>query len=381
MKRPNFTLKNLLTLVSDNIKTTTRAFSIVITITLIYSAAQAQNCNVILACNDGVQISLDDDCNMTIEPDMVLEGPAYTDDFYDVEAKLPNGTSIPQFTVGFDGSNRPIKRVAINRSHIGMALQVKVTLRGCANSCWGTAKIEDKLAPIISTCPCEERITDFDGNLGLADFTYDRPSVVVGCPGTAEVGVRYEIHNFALDVSGIVDFNTISPNVRLSLYNGAFDPALPCNGGLLATNQPNLSIALVAAVNYTLVVSSVTAVIPPTGFNYDVFVNNRSGNIKSAVSGTICTRTCDQEAALLAQTATNATNRPVFTDGCSGALWIPTTTYGGTVNFFNSNLILEGGTDVLAPGGIVVGAQVCFTSPIAQTITFDWSTFITDPVT
>ena len=72
MKRPNFTLKNLLTLVSDNIKTTTRAFSIVITITLIYSAAQAQNCNVILACNDGVQISLDDDCNMTIEPDLSL---------------------------------------------------------------------------------------------------------------------------------------------------------------------------------------------------------------------------------------------------------------------------------------------------------------------
>jgi hypothetical protein len=378
MKRPNFTLKNLLTLVSDNIKTTTRAFSIVITITLIYSAAQAQNCNVILACNDGVQISLDDDCNMTIEPDMVLEGPAYTDDFYDVEAKLPNGTSIPQFTVGFDGSNRPIKRVAINRSHIGMALQVKVTLRGCANSCWGTAKIEDKLAPIISTCPCEERITDFNGNLGLADFTYDRPSVVVGCPGTPEVGVRYEIHNFALDVPGIVDFNTISPNVRLSLYIGTFDPLNTCVN-LLATNQQNLSMSLLAGLNnYTLVVSSVTAVIPPTGFNYDVFVNNRSGNIKSAASSTICTRTCDQEAALLAQTATNATNRPVFTDGCSGALWVPTTTYGGTVNFFNSNLILEGGTDVLAPGGIVVGAQVCFTSPIAQNITFDWSTIITD---
>jgi len=379
MKRPNFTLKNLLTLVSDIIKTTTRAFSIVITITLIYSAAQAQNCNVILACNDGVQISLDDDCNMTIEPDMILEGPAYTDDFYDVEAKLPNGTSIPQFTVGFDGSNRPIKRVAINRSHIGMALQVRVTLRGCANSCWGTAKIEDKLAPIISTCPCEERITDFDGNISAADLTYDRPSTVVGCPGLSELGVRYETHNFALDVPGIVDFNTISPTVRLSLYNGTFDPALPCNGGLLATNQQNFSIALVANVNYTLVVSSVTAGIPLTGFDYVVFVNNRSGNIKSAVSGTICTLTCDEEVDFLLQPATNETNRPVFTDGCSGALWIPTTTNRGTVNLYPSSIILEGGTDVLAPGGIVVGAQVCFTSPIAQTITFDWSTIITDP--
>jgi len=381
MKRPNFTLKNLLTLVSENIKTTTRAFSIVLTITLIYSAAQAQNCNVILACNDGVQISLDDDCNMTIEPDMVLEGPAYTDDYYDVEAKLPNGTPIPQFTVGFDISNRPIKRVAINRSHIGMALQVKVTLRGCANSCWGTAKIEDKLAPIISTCPCEERITDFDGNLSGADLQYDRPSAVVGCPGTAELGVRYEIHNFALDIAGgIVDFNTISPNVRLSLYSGTFDPALPCNGTPIATNASSFSIPLSTGVNYTLVVSSVTSAIPPTGFNYVVFVNNRSGNIKSAVSSTICTRSCDEEASLLAQTATNASSRPVFTDGCSGALWVPTTLNRGIVNMFNSNLMLEGGTDVLAPGGIVVGAQVCFTSPIAQSITFDWSTIITDPL-
>ncbi len=32
-------------------------------------------------------------------------------------------------------------------------------------------------------------------------------------------------------------------------------------------------------------------------------------------------------------------------------------------------------------GRIVVGAQVCFTSPIAQTITFDWSTIITNNVT
>ncbi len=145
-------------------------------------------------------------------------------------------------------------------------------------------------------------------------------------------------------VSGIVDFNTISPNVRLSLYSGTFNPALPCNGGLIFTNEQNFSIALLPNVNYTLVVSSVTASVPASGFNYVVFVNNRSGNIKSAISGTICTRTCDQEAALLAQTATSAPalTRPVFTDGCSGALWVPSTINRGTVNFNPSNIVLEG---------------------------------------
>ncbi|MFZ1752055.1 MAG: hypothetical protein WAU01_17800, partial [Saprospiraceae bacterium] len=137
MKRPNFTLSNILNIASGYFKTTTRAFSIVLTITLIYTNIQAQNCDIILACNNGVQISLDDDCNMVIEPNMMVKQLAYGNAFYDVEAKLPNGISLPQYTVGFDASNRPIRRVSINRSHIGLLLEVRVTLRGCANSCWG----------------------------------------------------------------------------------------------------------------------------------------------------------------------------------------------------------------------------------------------------
>lgn len=144
MKRPNFTPINFLNMVSEFIKANTRAFSIVLTLTLIFSNIQAQtiDCNVILACNDGVQISLDDDCDMLLEADMILEAPAYGDAAYDISAKLPNGQAIPQVNNGIDFMGRPIRTVVIRREHIGMNLEVRVSLRGCGNSCWGYAKIE-----------------------------------------------------------------------------------------------------------------------------------------------------------------------------------------------------------------------------------------------
>ncbi len=320
MKRPNFTLKNFLNTFSEYIKTTTRAFSIVLTFTLIYNSTQAQDCNVILACNDGVQISLDEDCNMYIEPDMVLEGPAYTDDYYDVEAKLPNGTNMPQVTVGMDFLGRPIKRVAINNTHIGMTLKVKVSLRGCANSCWGDATIEDKLAPVISTCPCEPRTTNFTGNVNELDNSYDRPSLLgMACPGVSEIGVRYDTYTFAVDVTGTVDISLPSLSARFSLYNGAFNAASPCTG-LIETNVNSFVGNLSVGTLYTIVVSSVTALTPPGGINYTLFLDSRTGNIKSSVAAQVCSLACNGEAALLAQTATNATNRPVFLDACSNVL-------------------------------------------------------------
>lgn len=323
MKRPNFTLKNLLTLVSENIKTTTRAFSIVLTFTLIYSVTHAQNCNVILSCNDGVQISLDEDCNMYIEPDMVLEGPAYPDEYYDVEAKLPNGTSLPQVIVANDYLGRPIKRVAINNSHIGLALQVKVSLRGCANSCWGTANIEDKLPPVITSCPCEERITRFEGEIPGSSLTYERPIASICDPmgvGSYQTS-DYIVFQFAVDVTGIVDINMTQTDAVFNLYQTSFDRLNPCTNRI-SLNTRTFSGPLSAGVNYFLVVSSITDL--PAFMNINIntlFIDSRVGNVKTsaASSSIICTRACTQEAALLAQTAATASNRPVFTDNCSNS--------------------------------------------------------------
>lgn len=324
MKRPNFTLNFFLNHVSEFLSTNTRAFSIILTITLIHTFtnlnAQVIDCNVILACNDGVQISLDEDCDVTIEPDMILESPAYGDAAYDVTAKLPNGTALPTFTDGTDSQGRPIIRTRVNRAHVNLNLEVKVTLRGCGNSCWGSAKIEDKLAPIITECPCEERITSISGTLLPTSSTYNRPNATAGCPGTSVNGVNFVIRNFAVDANGFVDISLPQTNLRMSLYQGSFVSSSPCTN-LLETNVNAISRSLTSGINYVLVISTASNTgVPAGGFLYDAFIDSREGNVKSSVPATVCVRACDTEATLLAQTVSNASTPPRFTDACGGTL-------------------------------------------------------------
>ncbi|MEZ4911963.1 MAG: T9SS type A sorting domain-containing protein [Saprospiraceae bacterium] len=320
MKRPIFTFMSVNNLIDLMTKKSTVAFSILITLLTInsYTVSAQVNCDVILACNNNVQISLDEDCNMYIEPEMILKGLPFAEDYFDVEAKLPDGTKLSQTTVG------NAKWANINSTHIGTTLEVKVDLRGCGNSCWGYAKIEDKLAPVIDpeNCPCEERITLIEGAIMNASPSFNRPSVVSGCPGTPINGVQYATHNFALDASGIVDISLPTTSVKFSLYSGVFDPLNPCTN-LVATTAQSWSGSLVTGVNYTLVVSLnevPLGSLPPTGESYDLFIDNRSGNIKSNVSASICIVTCGNEDAILAQTAANAPNKPGIVDGCGGPL-------------------------------------------------------------
>src|SRR5690606_28385604 len=90
--------------------------------TIAVNQSNAQDCNTIMACNDGVQISLEENCSAIINPDMILEGQVYPNSSYTVEVRTLAGLLIPSATV--------------NSTHKGMTLQVKVTLNGCANSCW-----------------------------------------------------------------------------------------------------------------------------------------------------------------------------------------------------------------------------------------------------
>src|SRR5690606_23172208 len=110
-------------------------------------------------------ISLEDNCSVTIHPDMVMEALAYSEDAYDVTAKLVNGAELPIVNIGNDLMGRPIKRVVATLDHINKKLEVTVSLRGCGNRCWGYANIEDKLPPVVLSTPCEARITEFSGNV------------------------------------------------------------------------------------------------------------------------------------------------------------------------------------------------------------------------
>lgn len=99
----------------------------------------AQQCP--LVCNNDVQISLDDDCQVEVTPDMILEGEGPISCDYQVEISDMNGNVIP---------TSPI----ITNLYVGKTLQVSVSLGTDpnANSCWGLVHIEDKIRPTIE-CP------------------------------------------------------------------------------------------------------------------------------------------------------------------------------------------------------------------------------------
>jgi subtilisin-like proprotein convertase family protein len=109
-----------------------------------------------LACNDNVQVSLDEDGCTLVGADMILEGGPYGcyDEDYTVE-RIPSysGTCGP---LPYDGATWA------DCSDIGRTITVKVTDNETGSYCWGSIKVEDKLAPEIECVPftitCAEEI-------------------------------------------------------------------------------------------------------------------------------------------------------------------------------------------------------------------------------
>ena len=96
----------------------------------------AQSCP--LVCNNNVQISLDDNCEVEVTPAMILEGEGVNCN-YEVVILGQNNQMIP---------TSPI----VNGDYIGKQLRVEVRDGNNGNSCWGYITIEDKLPPVID-CP------------------------------------------------------------------------------------------------------------------------------------------------------------------------------------------------------------------------------------
>ncbi|MBK9012934.1 MAG: hypothetical protein IPM82_02000 [Saprospiraceae bacterium] len=109
-----------------------------------------------IACNDLMQVSLNQDCEIGLTPDMVLEGE------YPVCANpntMPLGVYYQVFMVT-DAWGAPVPDLnpatpnvhEISGSYIGQYLTVKIQDKVYKNSCWGQIFIEDKMAPVF-TCP------------------------------------------------------------------------------------------------------------------------------------------------------------------------------------------------------------------------------------
>ncbi|HRX29451.1 MAG TPA: T9SS type A sorting domain-containing protein [Saprospiraceae bacterium] len=86
-----------------------------------------------IACNDLVQVSLDENCEALITPEMVLEGE----------------------TGDVSGFSVKISGISGNIISSPGSYSVTVTNPANGNSCWGNLSVEDKLPPQIVECPCE----------------------------------------------------------------------------------------------------------------------------------------------------------------------------------------------------------------------------------
>ena len=109
-----------------------RSFSCFVLILMLafVTKADAQRCA--LACNDNVQVSLDENCQAEVTYDLILEDP---------------GDDCDYRVVVYDPQNKVIPNATVTGAHIGFTLKVAVYLGN--NSCWGTIKVEDKLPPFI----------------------------------------------------------------------------------------------------------------------------------------------------------------------------------------------------------------------------------------
>ncbi len=172
-----------------------------------------------LACNDEVQISVDEDCEAYVGADMILEGGPYSCyDDYSVEIF----TQMPAITFGAHGNvSNP---VSPGSYWVGIYDED-------GNNCWGHITVKDKLPPVMEcrdvTVTCDE---------GAGSVTEPAPAVV----GYQQI-LKEGLHD-------VVDNNSFTYNFDYS-YLPAGTPALDVNLRLLLTGHtylPDLIVKLTA---------------------------------------------------------------------------------------------------------------------------------------
>ncbi len=111
-----------------------------------------------MACNNQVNISMDDDCTVTVTPDMILVGEAtYPPPYNDLSNfEIQISPNVPN-----SGSGTGI----VIHSPGLYSVTITETVSGYANNCWGTLLVEDKLPPEILDCPCPVGNNDPDCTL------------------------------------------------------------------------------------------------------------------------------------------------------------------------------------------------------------------------
>ena len=149
-----------------------------------------------IACNDLVNISMDDDCEIEIQADEILEGGPYgCYDVYEVEL--------------FDQFNQPLGNI-VTASDVGKTYTVKVTAPN-SNSCWGLVKIEDKLPPVLQCDPiyttCFGSLTPGSAIAPTVTFESNQNDILIPSDAISSNEISFEV--FGLNTATITDVDVI----------------------------------------------------------------------------------------------------------------------------------------------------------------------------
>ena len=134
------------------------------------ASAQSEECDDALACNNHINLSLDDNCEALIDPYLVLQGttsPCISQ--FDVDLFLDEAMTQP---LNVNAAND-----VVNGEYLGQTIIFSVSYNG--NSCWGTLLIEDKINPTIDCSgldalySCADLEALLDGSIVTPDPTYD----------------------------------------------------------------------------------------------------------------------------------------------------------------------------------------------------------------
>ncbi|MEM6321301.1 MAG: dockerin type I domain-containing protein [Bacteroidota bacterium] len=165
----------------------------------------------VLACNDTIHLSLDNNCQAVLTPDVLLEAPD-TSDIYRIFITAPKD-SIGAF------SNNQTDSVIIQKTGLFQYSVVDTT----TNSCWGYIVVEDKLKPTFLSLPTDT-IVRCTVDLTEAGISATKPTATDNC---ATVQVKFdrayvELGDIPCDTARIVSLwtaidsfgNTVSDTQR-----------------------------------------------------------------------------------------------------------------------------------------------------------------------
>ena len=129
-----------------------------------------------LACDDNVQVSLDEYCLATITPDMLLEDM---------------GTGCTYTVVVYNTTGLPRTTPTVGVADIGKTLKVAVFLGN--NQCWGSISVEDKFPPVI-TCPTNDTVY-----CNVTNYTLKSPIVQDNCTASTRQVISDNVIKYACD--------------------------------------------------------------------------------------------------------------------------------------------------------------------------------------